>query len=106
MCTYFWRFLPKCIYLGNMSIKMAKNVKEERLRWILPIIKGETKLVEIAKVCPHSIRSLERWLASYKRYRKKGLIPKSTRPKTHPEETPIRIKERVFIIPPRNWTTC
>lgn len=52
--------------------------------------------MDAAKVCPHSQRSLERWLSSYKRYGEVGLEPKSTRPKTNPKETPIRIKERII----------
>ncbi len=45
---------------------MAKTIKEERLRWVLPIISGEVRLVDVAKVCPHGKRSLERWVATYK----------------------------------------
>jgi len=75
---------------------MPKTIKEERLRWILPIARKEIKLKDAAKVCPHSQRSLERWLAAYKRYGEAGLEPKSTRPKTNPRETPIRIKERII----------
>ena len=48
------------------------------------------------KVCPHSKRSLERWVAVYKRGVEKALEPKATIPKTSPEETPIWIKERVI----------
>ena len=79
-----------------MSINMPKTIQEERLRWILPIYKKEVKLVDVTKVCPHSKRSLERWLNNYRKYGEKGLIPKSTRPKTNSKETPIRIKERVI----------
>jgi len=75
---------------------MPKTIKEERLRWILPIASKEIKLIDAAKVCSHSQRSLERWLAAYKKYSEQGLEPKSTRPKTNPKETPIRIKERVI----------
>jgi len=62
----------------------------------LPIINKELKLKDVTKVCPHSQRSLERWTALYKRYGEEGLIPKSTRPKSHPNETKIRIKERII----------
>src|SRR4030067_2012904 len=79
-----------------MSINMPKTIKEERLRWVLPIINKELKLKDVAKVCPHSQRSLERWAASYKRRGEDGLIPKSTRPRSHPNETAIRIKERII----------
>jgi len=75
---------------------MPKNVKEERLRWILPIIKKEIKLVDISKVCSHSKRSLERWCNIYRTLGEDGLIPVSTKPKTQKRETPIRIKEEVL----------
>ena len=75
---------------------MPTTIKEERLRWVLPIINKEIKLTDAAKACPHSQRSLERWLAAYKQRGEAGLEPKSTRPKTNPRETPIRIKERII----------
>lgn len=75
---------------------MPKTIKEERLRWVLPIINKEIELSNAAKVCPYSKRSLERWVASYRKRGEVGLEPKSTRPKTNPRETPIRIKERII----------
>ena len=75
---------------------MPKTIKEERLRWLLPIYNKEKKLKDAAKICPHSQRSLERWLATYKKHGEVGLEPKSTRPKTNPRETSIRIKERII----------
>jgi transposase InsO family protein len=75
---------------------MPTTIKEERLRWVLPIVNKELKLKDVAKVCPHSKRSLERWVAAHKKHGEDGLIPKSTRPKSHPNETEIRIKERVI----------
>lgn len=81
-----------------MSISMAKTIKEERLRWVLPIAKKEMKLIDVAKVCPHSKRSLERWVASYKKHGEQGLEPKSTEPKKYRIETKIRLKERVLEI--------
>jgi len=81
---------------------MPKTIKEERLRWIRPIINKEIKLKDAAKVCPHSQRSLERWLALFKKHGEVGLEPRSTRPKTNPKETPIRIKERIIEL--RNET--
>ena len=77
---------------------MAETVKEERLRWVLPIARKEFRLVDTAKVCPHGKRSVERWVAAYKQSGEAGLEPKSTEPKTQPEETPIWIKERVIAI--------
>jgi len=75
---------------------MPKNVKEERLRWVLTIINNQIKLKDAVKVCPYSQRSLERWVAAYKQSGEAGLEPKSTRPKTQPYETSIAIKEQVI----------
>ena len=75
---------------------MAKTIKEERLRWVKPIAEKRVKLVNVSKVCPHSKRSLERWVAVYKRGGEKALEPKATISKTSPDETPIWIKERVI----------
>lgn len=73
-----------------MCISMAKTIQEERWRWLAPI-----KLVDVAKICPHGERSLKRWKKAYQEQGMKGLIPKSTEPKTQPNETPIRIKEQI-----------
>ena len=54
---------------------------------MLPITNKEIKLNDAVKVCPYSKRSLERWLALFKKYGEVGLEPKSTRPKTNPKET-------------------
>ena len=82
---------------------MPKNIKEERLRWILPIHNKEKNIRDIVKVCSYSQRSLERWLSNYKKYGIEGLEPKSTKPKTNPKETSIRVKERIEEI--RNETS-
>ena len=74
---------------------MAKTIKEERLRWVLPIIRKEIKLAEAAKMFPHGQRTLERWVAAYKKDGEAGLEPKSTARKTQENETPIRIKEHI-----------
>lgn len=77
---------------------MATDIQEERFRWLKPIINKEMKLVDVAKVCPHSLRSLKRWKKAYEMYGMAGLTPTSTRPKTQPNETPIRIKEEVIAL--------
>jgi len=77
---------------------MATTIKEERLRWVLPIANKEMRLVDVAKVCPHGKRSLERWVLAYKVGGETALEPKSTEPKTQPKETPIWIKEKVIEI--------
>jgi len=81
---------------------MPKTIREERLRWILPICHKEIKLVDVAKICPHSQRSLERWLAAYRQYGEQGLEPRSTRPKSNPRETHIRIKEEIIAYRKKN----
>lgn len=75
---------------------MSKTIKEERLRWILPIARKELRLIDVAKVCPHGKRSLERWLALYRKQGEAGLEPRSTEPKTQKKETPIWLKERII----------
>lgn len=85
-----------------MCIKLSSNVLEERLRWVLPIIEKKTKLKDVSKIFYGGKRTLERWISNYKKYGEKGLMPESTRPKSHPNETPIRIKERIIEL--RNKT--
>lgn len=74
---------------------MAKSPQEERLRWVLPIVNKEVRIIDVIKVCPHSERSLKRWVAVYRESGENGLVPKSTRPKSNPKETSIRTKEEV-----------
>lgn len=81
-----------------MAIHMTKTIKEERFRWVLPIVHQELKLVDVAKVCPYGQRTLERWVAAYKEYGEVGLEPKSTARKTQQDETPIRIKEHIIAL--------
>ena len=77
---------------------MAKTIKEERLRWVIPIAKKEVRLVDAAKVCPYGKRSLERWPAAYRNGGATALEPKSTEPKRCRAETPIWLKERIIGI--------
>lgn len=81
-----------------MAICMAKTVKEERLRWVLPIANKGVRLVDAAKMCPYGKRTLERWLAVYRRGGEGALEPKSTEPKQYRIETPIALKERVIAL--------
>lgn len=77
---------------------MPKSTKEEKFRWIKPILNKEISIRNMAKVCPFSERSLKYWLVNYKKFGIEGLKNKSRRPKTNPNETPIRIKERIIEI--------
>jgi transposase InsO family protein len=81
---------------------MPKNTQEEKYRWIKPILDKEITIKQIVKICPFSERSIKYWLSNYKKYGMTGLKNKSTRPKSHPNETPIRKKES--IIEMRNKT--
>lgn len=78
-----------------MTVKMTRTIQQERYQWILPIIEKRLTYDETLKVCPHSKRSLERWVAEYRKHGLDGLVPQSTAPKTQPNETSIRIKEEV-----------
>lgn len=82
--------------LVHMCTKLSKTIAEERLKWVLPIVNKELKLVDVVKLFPHGKRTLERWVASYKEDGVNGLVPKSTKPKSHPNETPIRVKEEII----------
>jgi len=75
---------------------MPKSTKEEKYRWIKPILDKEISIRNMAKVCPFSERALKYWLAGYRKFGIDGLENKSTKPKTNPKETPIRIKERII----------
>lgn len=77
---------------------MPKTTQEEKFRWIKPILDSEITIKNMAKVCPFSERSLKYWLKAYQEYGMKGLENKSTKPKSQPGETPIRIKERILEI--------
>jgi transposase InsO family protein len=74
---------------------MPKSTKEEKYRWIRPIIEKDVTIEQMVRICPFSERSIKYWLSSYRKHGMDGLENKSRRPKSHPNETPIRIKERV-----------
>ena len=81
---------------------MPKSTKEEKFRWIKPILDKDATIKEMVRVCPFSERSLKYWLANYRKYGMDGLENKSTRPKTNPNETPIRVKERIVELRKEN----
>jgi len=95
MCKDIWHHAR---YARNMAISMAKTIQEERMRWITPIMEGNTRLIDVIRICPYSRRSLLRWMAIYRLRGKEGLIPKSTAPYTSPHETPIHQKERIIAL--------
>ena len=74
---------------------MPKSTKEEKYRWIKPILDKDISIKQMALVCPFSERALKYWLANFRELGMAGLENKSTTPYSHPNETPIRIKERI-----------
>jgi transposase InsO family protein len=80
----------------DMCTKLPNSPLDERLRWVLPIVRKEVKLKDAALVFSGGARTLERWVASYKKSVEVALMPKSTTPLSQPNETPIRIKERII----------
>jgi len=78
-----------------MSKTMPKSTSEEKYRWIKPILNKEISIKQLAKVCPFSERAIKYWLARYREFGMIGLENKSTRPRSQPNETPIRIKELI-----------
>ncbi len=74
---------------------MPKSTSEEKYRWIKPILNKEISIKQLTKVCPFSERAIKYWLARYREFGMIGLENKSTRPRSQPNETPIRIKELI-----------
>jgi len=93
MCTYILHFY---VNLGYVSITMPKSTKEEKYRWIKPILNKEITIKQMVNICPFSERSLKYWLANYRAHGMDGLENRSTRPRSHPNETSIRDKERII----------
>lgn len=93
MCKDIWR----SPYTRAM-VHMAETIREERERWVRPLVAGEVSWSEVMKVCPYGRRTLERWCQAYRAGGAEALEPKSTEPKTSPFETSIRIKEEVIAL--------
>jgi len=77
---------------------MPKNIQEERLRWVKLVENSGIKLKNVIEIFPYSGRTLKRWLKEYRTKGQVGLIPKSTKPKTNPKESPIYLKEKVISL--------
>jgi len=74
---------------------MPNSTAEEKYRWIKPILDDDITIKDMARVCPFSERALKYWLSAFKLQGFAGLANQSSRPKTNPKETPIRVKERI-----------
>jgi len=81
---------------------MPKTTSEERFRWIKPILDRDITIREMTKVCPFSERTIKYWLSRYRESGISGLESESRRPKTQPQETSIRLKERVIELRKEN----
>lgn len=77
---------------------MTQTLQQERYLWIKPLIQRKLTYAEVLKTCPHSKRSLERWVSLYKQGGIEALKPLSTEPKTQKKETSIDIKEQVITL--------
>lgn len=77
---------------------MPNSTQEEKYRWIKPILDNKTTIEDMNEVCPFSKRSLKYWLKHYREKGMEGLKNKSTRPKTNPKETSIRVKEKIITL--------
>jgi len=75
---------------------MPNNVQEERFRWIKPIIDKKQTIKAISEIAPFSERTIKNWIKAFKEYGLEGLSNQSRRPKSHPDDTPIWIKERII----------
>lgn len=74
---------------------MTQTIQQERYLWIKPLIQKKLTYAEVLKTCPHSKRSLERWVSLYTDGGIEALRPRSTEPKTQKHETCIALKEQV-----------
>ncbi|MDD3191051.1 MAG: helix-turn-helix domain-containing protein [Candidatus Pacebacteria bacterium] len=81
---------------------MPKSTQEEKYRWIKPVLDGEITIKNMSKVCPFLERTLKYWLSHYRKDGMEGLRNKSRRPKSHPNETSIRIKEEIISLRKEN----
>ncbi len=75
---------------------MPKNIKEERYRWIKPIINKQITIKDLVEISPFSERTIKYWLSAFNKGGIVALTPKSTRPRSCSGETPIRLKEKIL----------
>ena len=75
---------------------MPNTNEEEKMRWIKPLIEKQVKIKTMSEICPFSERTLKYWLRDYRSSGYNGLINRSTRPRSQPNETLIRTKERIL----------
>jgi len=81
-----------------MTKIMPETKQQLRYQWIRPIIDREISIKDVLKVSPFSERTIKYWLARFKEDGTAGLIDKSTRPHSFPNQTPSWIEERIAQI--------
>jgi len=74
---------------------MPETKQQLRYQWIKPVLSGEISIKDILKVSPFSERTIKYWLERYRESGIAGLIDKSTKPHSFPNQTPLWIEERI-----------
>lgn len=74
---------------------MPETKQQLRYQWIKPILEGEILIKDVLRVSPFSERTLKYWLERYRENGMSGLLDKSTRPHSFPNQTPTWIEERI-----------
>lgn len=77
---------------------MPESKQFARYQWIEPILENKLNIVQVAKVCPFSVRAIKYWLEKYRREGINGLLDKSTRPHKSPNATEKEIVSRILEI--------
>jgi len=88
-------YVPFQCKLEDMAQTLPNSAVEERMRWIKPYLSGKRSLIDIAEISPFNYRTLKRWVALYRKYGIKGLVPKSRRPHHHPNEYPEGLIDKI-----------
>ena len=81
-------------YYGAMTKVMPQNQIEEKLRWIKPLIEGESSIGEIGKFCPFSRKTIYNWLHAYQTQGELGLLAKSSRPHKSPNRISAELEDK------------
>ena len=75
---------------------MPNNEQEERLRWISPILAGDSSIKDALKFIPFSERTIKYWLSNYRQYGIEGLRDESRAPRSCPWVTPEETKDKIL----------
>lgn len=81
-----------------MNKLMPESKQFARYQWVYPILNGDLSILEVARVCPFSVRAIKYWLARYKELGFSGLLDKSTKPNLSPNKTDSEIVTEILRI--------